>query len=131
MCECGCFINSTKYKLPSPNGWYVVLLSSGCKDCGVGSSISILPCSDYYDDELEFIPEFPVVGEGADSAIMISCGMSPAEAERAAVATISGTALGVDSGMVIDAYMAEVLGEDLWNDHLKRSPIVINPLKEQ
>jgi len=128
MCECGCWGNGKKYKLPSPNGWYIVLLHSGCNYCGVGSSIAILPNSDFYKDELEFIPEFPIVGEGADSAIMISCGMSPAEAERAAVDTISGTALDRDSGMVIDAYTAELLGEELWTDYLKRSPIVIDPL---
>lgn len=127
MCECGCVSGNQIFKLKAPDGWYIIEFMPGCNYCLVGSSIqihhpeSIEPMNFGFDtiEEMESVPDLPVIGEDEHCITMIKCGLDPGEARSAAVQCFTGDENGIDD------IFADILGEDFWKEAFTNSPTVI------
>ncbi len=132
MGECGCTTGNVVYKLKAPNGWYIFSLDPGCDYCGVGPGIRIYmeeASKLYYDDELEHIPDLPIVGSGKEAIAVIRCGLNPDEAKTAAIKYFTGTPMVCNDAL--DKIDAEYLGEDFWQEALSGAPSAVLPHKEK
>lgn len=129
MGECGCMSCGQHFKLKAPDGWYVVQLLPGCDYCGVGPGLQIYhPEATRYIDDIEYMPDLPVIGEGEHRIAMIKCGLDPDEARDAAAKCFVGSEV-EDSR--VDTVLAEILGEDFWKDALSKPPSMIYPLNKK
>lgn len=134
MGECGCGIGNKCFKLRAPKGWYIIELLSGCDYCCVSPGIcvhhpkSIDPMFFGFDtiEDMEFMPDLPIIGEGECCISMIKCGLDSDEAMDAAAKCFSG--MEIDDGK-IDEAMAELLGVDFWKDALSTPPSVVYPVE--
>jgi len=128
MGECGCIACSKRYKLQAPNGgWYIFQMNPGCNNCCVGSTvyISMLQTSKfYYEEELEHIPTIPTIGSGKEVVAVIKCGIPKDQAANLAIKTMVGSETEDNK---IDEYLAEVLGEDFWEEAMSHAPDFVQP----
>ena len=125
MGECGCTIDCPVYKLKAPDGWYFFKFLHGCSYCDVGPGIHLLmPDAARWLDDIESIPLLPVIGTGGDAAAVIKCGLDKTEAEAAMKTCLAGTE--IDDGR-IDSVLAEILGDELWQDALCTAPSAVVP----
>ena len=123
MGECGCTIGNQTFKLKAPNGWYVIELLSGCKYCAGSPGIQIYnPEATEYFDDIEYMPDLPTIGRGEHCVTMIKCGLDPDEARTSAIKCFTGSETEDNH---IDEILAEILGEDFWDDVLCKSPSVL------
>jgi len=125
MCQCGCVEGNEAYKLRAPDGWYVIEFQPGCDYCDHGPGLVVFhpDAIDHFDNGyIDDIPELPWLGNGELKQAMLKCGPSKTETANAAIQSLGGTA--VDGG-VIDGCLAEILGEDFWQDHLTHAPSLI------
>lgn len=130
MGECGCGSVSECFKLKAPDGWYIIELMPGCSYCCISPGLlihhpeSINPMFFGYDkiEDMESLPDLPVVGKGEDCISLIKCGLSPDEASDAAIECFAGTEL---ENNKIDKVIAEILGGDFWMEALSKSPSMI------
>ncbi len=136
MGECGCVSGNQVFKLKAPDGWYVIELMRGCDYCCHGPGIQIhhpeawKPMDFGFDsmENVELMPDLPVIGAGEHCITMIKCGLDLDEAKNAAVKVMVG--IDVSGDDVIDETLAEIFGEDFWRDALTNSPSVIYPKGE-
>lgn len=136
MGECGCTSGNQVFKLKASDGWYVIELLCGCHYCSSGPGIQIhhpeaIESMNFGFDtieDMELMPDLPVIGEGECCITMIKCGLDPDEARDAAIKCFVGSVVNDDS---IDEIDAEMLGEDFWKEALTDSPSVVLPHKEK
>lgn len=123
MCECGCVTRTRMYKLKSPDGWYIIEMMVGCSSCNISSGLQIYRtlATDYFGD-VESLPDLPTTEEGERRVSLIKCGLTPEEAQVAAVKCFTGTETEDNK---VDETLAGMLGEDLWEEFLAKSPSVV------
>lgn len=130
------------FRLKAPEGWYVIQLLPGCDYCSIGPGIEILhPGVTDCIPEFEELPDLPVVGPDTHPTSLIKCGLTPEEAESAAIKCFKGTPLEPDEGVDedglycpidrIDESLAEILGADFWKMALTKRPEVVFPIKDE
>lgn len=132
MCECGCTSGNQVFKLKAPKGWYIIEFLRGCDYCSVGPGIQIHhpeaidPMYFGFDntEDMESIPDLPILGKGEHCVTMIKCGLDPGEVQKAAVRCFVGRELELNP---IDTISAEIMGEEFWEEALIESPSVIYP----
>jgi|GEM_PF-3725588 len=129
MGECGCISGNKTYKLRGPGGgWYVFQMNPGCDYCGVGPTIHIsIPQTSklYYEEELEYIPIIPTIGSGKEVVAVIKCGIPKDQAANLAIKTMIGSETEDNK---IDEYLAEILGEDFWEEAMSQAPDFVQPI---
>lgn len=64
MCECNCFSSAGTFRLRAPDGWYRILLTPACDDCGHGGGMTIQHASD--GDELVPLDADEMLNVGPD-----------------------------------------------------------------
>jgi len=121
---------SKMYKLKAPGGWYVFQMNHGCDDCGVGPTIHIsMPETSrlYFEEELDYIHLIPTIGSGKETIAVIKCGIPKDQAANLATKTMAGSETEDNK---IDEYLAEVLGEEFWQEAMRQAPDFVQPIGE-
>lgn len=124
MCECGCINGNTMFKFKGPDGgFYVLELLPGCDGCCHGPGVQIHhPEAVKFLDDVEYMEDLPIIGDGEHCITMVKCGLDPDEMTKAAIEHL--TISEVDDNC-IDESFAEILGSDLWSNALIGSPTVV------
>jgi hypothetical protein len=122
MGECGCTLGNQTFKLKAPFGWYVIEFMCGCGYCSVSPGMQIYHPKSNKDhlDNIENIPDLP---PDCNDLTLIQCGLSPETAKEAAVKNFTGSETEDDK---IDDVLAEILGEDLWQNVLRKAPFIVS-----
>lgn len=124
MGACGCISGNQAFKLKAPDGWYVIEFMQGCDYCCHGPGVQIHhPEAVKYLDDVEYMPDLPVIGDDEHCITMIKCGPNMSEAENAAVKCFTGSET---ENNCVDEVLAEILGEDFWRDTLSDPPLIIH-----
>lgn len=125
MGACGCVEMGEHFKLKAPEGYYVIQLIQGCDYCCNGSEVRIHhPEATKWLDDVEYMPDLPVLGEEEVCYTVIKCGLNPDEMRKVSVEYLTISELDKDQ-KGIDEFLAEELGKDLWSNALSNSPTVI------
>ena len=125
MCECGCIMGNTAYKLKAPTGWYIIEMQPGCDGCSIGPGIKVLhpeTASFYYDEDMMRLPNLPTIGEFGEKISLIWCGPSRDEVGGLALKAFIGYP--IEDGEV-DKDTAVEMGRDLWLEGLGKAPTVV------
>ena len=129
MCECGCSINTKKYRLrgPTRGAFYVVEIYQGCRNCSAPPGVTIYRVGNGYlpRDEVEEMPYLPFIVRDKNGECPIKCGMDPDAFTKAFCAQVTfGGFAGIS---VRDS--AQDLAEMVWDEAVKGTVEVIEPRK--
>lgn len=128
MGECGCSMCGQAFKLPAPDGWYVIRTMPGCRDCDGPAGIVIQHIdhehASWFGDD--FLRELPMFDAGDFRECVIQAGPTVDEARKAFTSFFVGAGLSWH-GQELDTIGAEVLAEDFWREHMESPPKVIDP----
>ena len=118
------------YRLPiNKTTCYLIILQRGCRDCSASPGVIVRRVDKGYCEwrEIQDHPVLPLTKVGGFSEVAIKCGLDPDEFREQAVENIKGTE--VQDGVLLEADLAEILADDLWNDILSAAPEMV-PYKE-
>lgn len=123
MCECGCSMGSPTYRLPiNARACFLIELYRGCRNCPAPPGVVVRridhKSASWHD--IKDAPLFPLAKVHDYQEAFIKCGTSPDEFRKDAAAQI------VESTKRVDADLAEVIADDLWDEVVRQIPEVIS-----